>query len=138
MSRNLATSKCEKCFHKFTLSDFRGKPIEFRRYGPYPPVMGCRVDCECGAVYFAYIRTLDKFWDKGSLTSGEWNNGTRDKSVDGRFARETYYGIEDTGCYTIDLSYYDSYNDEEGDGNMDNPSHLCTDNAEDAEWVWEI
>lgn len=137
MSRNLATSKCVKCFHKFTLSDLRGKPIEFRRYGPYPPEMGCRVDCPCGAVYFAFIRMDYKFWPKECLDSGEWKDGSRDKSVDGRFARETHYGAENTGCFTIDLSHYDSFNDEEGDGDMDNPAHLCLDNADDAEWIWD-
>lgn len=46
------------------------------------------------------------------------------------------FGAEETGCFNLDLAYYDSFRDEPGDGDMSKPDHLCEDNAEDVEWVW--
>ena len=62
----------------------RGKPIEFRRYGPYPPHIGTRWDCPtCKTVYFAWWRDA-----------------------------EYVYGRSEIPKFVIDLSYYESFNDE--------------------------
>jgi hypothetical protein len=42
-----------------------------------------------------------------------------------------------TRGFVIDLSYYDSFNDEPGEpSEMENPRYLCLDNAEDIQEVW--
>ncbi len=39
--------------------------------------------------------------------------------------------------FVLDLSYYESFNDEPGDrAEMESPRHLCTDNAEDIQEIW--
>jgi len=167
MSRNLCSSYCVECGHgPVRLSDLRGKPIEFRQYGPYVPVIGCRWDCpDCGTAYFAIWRTKDEFWSRESLQTGAWKDTefiTSDGMVypipeAGRFAVERTYtlgGVErtdvhNTGCFTIDLSYYETYNDEplyddDEDGSQRAairsgdvpPWHLCTGDAKDLQWAW--
>ena len=137
MSRNLGTSKCPNCGYKFTIDDLRGKPIEFRRYSKFTPKMGCRLDCKCGEVYFSYLHYEHTYWSREALLSGDWENKEKYPEFAGKFAAEGFMGPYNTGCFTIDLSYYDSYNDEKGDGDMENPWHLCEDKAEDVEWVWD-
>lgn len=166
MSRNLCTSYCVECGHgPVRLSDLRGKPIEFRRYGDYSPAIGCRWDCpDCGTAYFAIWRDKDEFWSRESLDNGQWKDPEfvlPDGRVfpnheAGKFAVDRTYtlgGVErtevhNTGCFIIDLSYYETYNDEpiydDEDGSKrdairsgaEPPWHLCTDDAENVQWVW--
>jgi hypothetical protein len=112
MSRNLCTSSC--CENTVRLSDLRGRAIEFRRYGNDPPNIGTRWDCPtCQTAYFAIWRDAQY----------SWNPGARSLLSRG---------------FVIDLSYYESFNDEHGDlSRMDNPSHLCLDDAEDIQEIWE-
>lgn len=147
MSRNLCTSSCESCGYTVRLSDLRDKPIEFRKYGPYAPQIGCKFICECGEVYFAIWRHKDGFWDSESLKDGSWKTDVRDA---GKFATEytNHKGevvVEQTGCFVIDLSYYATYNDEKHcdseaekliNNGTDEPWHLCEDNAEEVQWIW--
>lgn len=108
MSRNLTTSSC--CGNILRLSDLRGKPIEFRKYYKYAPRIGTKWTCPtCSTVYFAIWRSYDKY-------SGE---------------------ADEAGRFVIDLSYYESYNDEHHEHiDVDNPAYLCTDNAEENQWIW--
>lgn len=113
MSRNLCTSSC--CGNTVRLSDLRGKPIEFRRYHDAPPAIGTKWTCpDCGTVYFVIWR--DAQW---SIEYGDWVRG-----------------------FVLDLSYYESFNDEhryDDDGNvvgLDEPWYLCQDNAEIRQTVW--
>lgn len=107
MARNLCTSSC--CDNTVRLSDLRGKPIEFRRYGNSPPQIGTRWDCpSCKTAYFVIWR------------DAEWDFHSRD------FARG----------FVLDLSYYESFNDEHSDCNLDSPAYLCLDDAEDTQDVW--
>jgi hypothetical protein len=109
MSRNLCRSIC--CDNIVRLSDLRGKPIEFRRYSDEPPAIGTRWDCPtCDTAYFAWWR--DGVWD--SASGNGWARG-----------------------FVIDLSYYDTFNDEHYPPyRNDDPSCLCLDNAEDRQEVW--
>ena len=91
------------------LSDLRGKPIEFRRYYKEAPHIGTKWTCPvCGADYFAI-----------------WH---RDDQYDG----------PSSSRFTIDLSYYESFNDEHGDPLEpgEKPAYLCEDDAKDAYWHW--
>ena len=110
MSRNLCCSTC--CDNIIRLSDLRGKPIEFRRYSKEPPEIGTRWDCpSCNIAYFAIWRDAEYGY------------------VNGRMER--------TRGFVIDLSYYESFNDEPGEIlEMDDPRHLCVDNAEDIQEIW--
>lgn len=170
MSRNLGKSSCVECnYGPVRITDLAGKPLEFRRYAKFRPEMGVHWDCpDCGTAYFAYIRMYDKFWAQDQLTTGEWKqdyitlpNGTLEKNKHkGKFAYEARTleflrkpgdpatTTMQTGCFVIDLSYYESFNDEPlydrddtglkeaiRDGSSP-PYHLCTDGAEDVQWVW--
>jgi hypothetical protein len=106
MSRNLCTSKC--CGNIVRLSDLRGKSIEFRRHGSYPPKIGTRWDCPtCGTAYF--VIWWNAVYDYRSIASG----------------------------FVLDLAYYESYNDEHDDPiDLENPRFVCLDNAEDVQDVW--
>ena len=137
MSRNLATSSC--CDNIVRLSDLRGKPIEFRRYHQYAPNIGTRWDCPtCGTAYFAIWRETEN---------------SRSIIVNPGNAMCSY---ERASTFTIDLSYYESYNDEHSgiyekgkpyisweqmteeqrQAMLANPGGLCVDDAEEAQWVW--
>ena len=107
MSRNLCQSTC--CENTVRLSDLRGKPIEFRQYFNSPPVIGTRWDCpSCEVAYFAIWRDAQWSWETKRY-----------------------------GNFVIDLSYYESYNDEHGSPEeIDNPSYLCEDNAEEWQDIW--
>jgi hypothetical protein len=107
MSRNLCQSSC--CGNILRLSDLRGKPIEFRRYYKSPPVIGTKWDCPtCKTAYFAWWR------------DAQWQ-----------------YSTTNFTNFVIDLSYYESFNDEPGyPEDMENPRHLCLDNAEDVQDIW--
>lgn len=141
MSRNLCSSYCRTCGYQVKISDLRGKPVEFRQYGRYVPVLGVRFDCSCGQVYFASWRTKHEYWSRETLDSGAWKDrvirfevakvleGSSGSPV---FKRESFeipnahpgkYAIEstrhdgrieaeNTGVFSIDLSYYETYNDE--------------------------
>ena len=112
MSRNLARGRC--CEHTLRLSDFRGKPIEFRRYGKWPPVMGTRWECpSCKTVYFIF-----GVWDRLNAN-------------------------HQPATFMLDMSYYESYNDEhdyspggEDIVGLDKPRNLCLDDAEDVQELW--
>jgi hypothetical protein len=159
MSRNLCTSVCPKCSYTLKLSDVRGKPVEFRRYGKYAPTLGVRFDCECGEVYFVAWRSKDAYWSRESLDSGEWKKpvleyGGRQfpNQHQGKFAFETpafmdpdRVLVQNTGVFTLDLSHYETYDDEPMEDGPEKtaiqrseqqPWHLCTDDAEDTQWVW--
>lgn len=48
------------------------------------------------------------------------------------------WDAKEYGNFVIDLSYYESYDDEPGSlEEIDNPRHLCVDNAEEWQNVWE-
>ena len=151
MSRNLCTSSCINCGYTVRLSDIRDKPIEFRKYGPYTPQIGCKFICNCGEVYFAIWRVQDTFWDQESLDDGSWKSEHQYKYKEtGRFAREisNHNGepvVEQTGCFTIDLSHYATYNDEKISNSdleqqihsgLAKPWHICEDDALDSQWEW--
>jgi hypothetical protein len=110
LSRNLAASGC--CGVTVQLADIRGKPIEFRRYYEEAPRLGTKWTCpHCRTDYFVIWHRFENFTGRGGMG-------------DSRF--------------TLDLSYYGSYNDERGDPLMsgERPRHLCEDNAEDVYWHW--
>ncbi|MEG4149477.1 hypothetical protein [Microcoleus sp. Pol12B5] len=110
MSRNLCRSTC--CDNIVRLSDLRGKPIEFRRVHTDPPNIGTRWNCPtCGTAYFAIWR------------DAKWHfNGSKMALARG---------------FVIDLSYYESFNDEPGElSELENPRHLCLDEAEDIQEIW--
>ena len=151
MSRNLCTSSCPKCNYTVKLSDLRGKPIEFRQYFNSSPVLGCRFDCECGEAYFAIWRYDYNFWGEEMIhQSGEefltFPGGTVVKNDNkDRFVRESGGRKFETGHFTIDLSYYESYNDEtmsDEDVRAEilsgerEPSFLCLDDAEDYQYLY--
>lgn len=159
MSRNLASSVCPKCGYTLRLSDVRGKPVEFRRYGRYAPVIGVRFDCGCGEVYFVSWREQHSFWSRESLDNGQWKEpvyefrGMEFQNLQqGKFAFETpdfrdrsKLVAHNTGVFTLDLSHYETYDDEPMEDGPEktaihrseqHPWHLCTDNAEDTQWVW--
>lgn len=105
MARNLCRSSC--CDVVAHLGDMRGKPVEFRRYADGQVFIGVRWNCpRCDTAYFL-------FW--------------RDTSDDA-------YGQPYRPRFTLDLSYYESFNDEHGD--PDHVGCLCLDDAEDIQWVW--
>lgn len=110
MSRNLCRSTC--CDNTVRLSDLMGKPIEFRRIGTDPPYIGTRWDCPtCGTAYFTIWR------------DAQWGY------VNGK--------MQVVRGFVIDLSYYESFNDEPGDpSEIENPRHLCLDDASDFQEVW--
>lgn len=124
MSRNLCRDDCVQCGYTFTLADFRGKPLEFRKYYRYNPTWGVKLVCpDCGKVYFGWIRYDDKFWskpedalkDRLGYGGDSWPNENKDKFVIECVDHKGQKCLQDIGYYTIDLSYYESYNDE-GDG----------------------
>ncbi len=107
MSRNLCTSSC--CNTTVRLEDLVGKPIEFRQYGDNPPVIGTRWDCpECGTAYFVIWR--DAKW---SFELGKYVRG-----------------------FVLDLSYYESFNDEHSDRSLDDPAYLYTSDIKNFQEVW--
>lgn len=146
MSTNLATSRCPECKYQVRLSDVRGKPLEIRQSGRYAPHFGVRFDCGCGEVYFVMLRRSDTYWDQETLRSGEWkrpelrmpNGQVFPNREAGKFAFEDGFGhTENTGTFTLDLSYYGSFNDEKDDWkDGEKPHGLCEDNAEATEWAW--
>lgn len=106
MARNLCTSQC--CNTIVRLSDLRDKPIEFRRYPGDVVHIGTRWVCpECGTVYFAFWRDRSEY-----SIMGVW-----------------------TPKFVIDLSYYESFNDEHGDDPAER-RHMCLNDATDIQWVW--
>lgn len=162
MSRNLCSSSCPHCGRVVRLADIRGKPAEFRRYGPYAPVLGFKWQCDCGVYYFVIWRSNHEFWGREGLAHADdpemppqytGPGGARiPNRHQGRFYFEQPGFSEDastiryeTGTFTLDLSYYETYNDEpmwdpvaqdaihEG---IKEPHHLCTDNAEDVQVEW--
>lgn len=131
MSRNLCRDTCF-CDYQFTIADFVGKPIEFRQYGRYSPCLGCKLICpQCGKVFFGYIRYGDHYWDEPKKAFEKRNFdgiGTIPNRHYGKFARKVKCGSRETyehlGYYQIDLSYYETYNDE-GEGiDTDKPAYL--------------
>lgn len=107
MSRNLCRSHC--CGNIVRLSDLRGKPIEFRRFNHEPPHIGTRWDCPtCAIAYFVIWR------------DAQWQ-----------------YSLRKFSNFVLDLSFYESFNDEPGlKEYIDNPRHLCLDDEEDVQDVW--
>lgn len=102
MSRSLLTSTC--CGNIVRLADLRGQPIEFRRYGTEPIALGTKWICpSCTTTYFAW-----------------WNDAIWQGGYD-----------EPTPKFAIDLSYYETFDDELASEPVDEPLYLCLDNAED-------
>jgi hypothetical protein len=118
-----------------------------------------RFDCKCGEVYFVSWVENDSYWSRGALDSGSWKEPTYvfqgktfKNEAQGRFAFETPDWrdksktlAQNTGCFTLDLSHYETYNDEPMDDGPEkaaiqngeqSPRYLCTDDAEDVQWVW--
>jgi len=135
VSRNLCTDTCQCGDHRFTLGEFRDKPVEFRQYGDYSPLMGAKLICpKCERVYFAWVTYRDKFWSDPSDAFAEYldyPNGQRVRNKNqGKFVRRAFTAAggeprwEDTGYYRIDLSYYETYNDEGVGEDTDKPRHL--------------
>lgn len=137
MSRNLCTSTCPDCGeHTVKLTDILGKPLEARRYGPYAPAFGARWDCPCGVAYFVIIRQGDAFWSSTWDAHNSVDFGGRVNPQRGRFVHKYEDGHEEqTGYFVLDLSYYESYNDEHG-ADLNERRHLLEDDAEDVQWVW--
>lgn len=143
MSRIMPTSTCPECGYVFRLEDLRGKPIEFRRYSRFAPHIGCKVTCRCGIDYFVSWRRDWKYWSDQAVLDGSFDEETYEgfpNAEKGKFARKVlrpFSGeevVEHLGYFTLSLSYYGSFNDEPG-GSSEDPWHLCTDNAEDSQWV---
>lgn len=106
MSRNLLRSSC--CGNIVRLAHLRGQPIEFRRYAKDPVVIGCKWTCpSCTTNYFAMWR--DAIWIGGY--------------------------DEETPKFAIDLSYYETFNDEYALSPVEDPWHLCLDDAQDNQKV---
>lgn len=102
MSRNLLSSSC--CGNIVRLADLRGQPIEFRRYGSEPVAIGTKWVCpSCRTAYFAW-----------------WNDAVWKGGYD-----------EPTPKFAIDLSYYETFNDELALERVGEPLHLCLSNADD-------
>lgn len=148
MSRNLCQDNC-KCGYVFGIKDFIGKPIEFRKYYDYAPHMGTKLVCpDCGTVYFGWMRQDYEFWgssqeDRQRAFNDEnvYGNGLVFPNHEkGKFVKKTinpFSGeehIESLGYYQIDLSYYESFNDEGVGEDTDNPAHLCTKDDERTRW----
>ena len=139
MSRNLCTSTCPDCPGKYTvtLMDIIGKPLEARRYGPYAPSFGTKWTCPgCRTAYFVIIRQGDKFWASTWDAHNAVDFGGNPNPNRGRFVHKYPDGHEEqTGYFVLDLSYYESFNDEHGP-DPDERRHLLEDDAEDVQWVW--
>lgn len=102
MSRNLLQSSC--CGNILRLVDLRGQAIQFRRYTKEPVVIGCKWTCPtCHTNYFA--RWQDVVWTGGY--------------------------DEETPKFAIDLSYYETFNDECARSPVEDPWYLCLDDALD-------
>lgn len=145
MSRNLCKDSCD-CGYVFGLNDFTGKTVEFRKYYDYAPHMGVKLPCpKCDKVYFGYIREGFDYWgDNEKAFVDEFNvNGQKiPNKQKGKFVKKqkTEDGddlIMSLGYYQIDLSYYESYNDEGEGVDTDNPAYLCTEDDEKTRWYQE-
>jgi hypothetical protein len=96
MSRNICEDTCS-CGYQFGIPDFVGKPIEFRQYSNDAPVAGVKLPCPtCDIVYFGWY-----------------------------YYREPNELNDYKGRYNIDLSFYESFNDEGSGENVENPAYLC-------------
>ena len=146
MSRNLTQDNCD-CGYVFGIHDFVGQPVEFRKYFDYAPQMGTKLTCpECGIVYFGYIRQGHDFWgeekerafeDSFNVGGHSWDNDNKGKfvkKVTSLGGNERIERIESLGYYQIDLSYYESYNDEGAGIDTEYPAHLCVEDDEQTRW----
>lgn len=149
MASNLARSGC--CGNVVRLADLRGRPIEFRRSGPYAPQIGTRWDCPaCDTAYFAFWRSYDRYWGEAERadSEGTWIGEQFHPNTErGRFVTETSSPLtgerrlEETGCFVIDLAYYATGRDEAYGEDLTHtsgrePGRLCTDDAADVQWIW--
>jgi len=147
MSRNLCQDNCD-CGYVFGIKDFIGQPIEFRKYYDYAPQMGTKLTCpECKKVYFGWIRKGHDFWgtsqaDRCKSVQDELiypNHEPIKNHQKGKFVKvsENLDGkpyFEDLGYYQIDISYYESYNDEGIGKDDDDPAHLCKEDDDRTRW----
>lgn len=139
MSRNLCRSHC--CDNTVRLSDMRGKPIEFRRYGSYAPHIGCRWDCPtCGTAYFAWWRDGDAYPSPPSfvIDLAYYESFNDEHDVDENKMAELL-GLDRTTCSWNDL--YKAWDEKFPNrslpiANLDKPRHLCVDDAEGVQQVW--
>jgi len=137
MSRNLCTDRC--CGVIVRLEDLAGKPLEFRKYHDYRPVVGTKWTCpKCNKVYFVIIRTRDTVWgedlkdqfdhDKIAFCHGRHVHDNHNK---GKFAKRYKDGqVHELGSYEFDLSYYESFNDEGEGVESEDPQYLCVEDDE--------
>jgi hypothetical protein len=143
MSRNLTQDNCD-CGYVFGIHDFVGRPVEFRKYFDYAPQMGTKLTCPmCGIVYFGYIRQGHDYWgenkevaftDELDICGQIWENKEKGKFVKRVTDLKGKERIESLGYYQIDLSYYESYNDEGVGVDTVTPSHLCVSDDEQTRW----
>ena len=146
MSRNLCKDQC--CGVKIKLADLVGKPLEFRKYYDYAPTPGVKWQCpECKRFFFVQIRTGHDYWGVDQEHRGRFDKDVLDypngqsfkNDQKGKFAKRTtdHKGQEyvaDLGYYQLDMSFYESYNDE-GDGtDTDDPAYICKKDDERTRW----
>lgn len=146
MSSNLNRDKCD-CGYQFNLSDFRGKPVEFRQSGDYCPQMGVKLVCpKCDKVYFGWIDRDHSYWgddtkhqfDKEYINIG--HGYVLENRHVGKFAKRVLNPLDDKECvvdlgsYRIDLSYYETHSDEGQGIDTDNPSDLFTKCGHELTW----
>jgi hypothetical protein len=149
MASNLCSSFCVECGRKPLLAELSGKPVEFRRTGRYAPAMGVRWDCpDCETAYFVYYRQKDNFWSDVEHAFEEYVLGDPryPNSEKGKFVQTDSTGrVYQTGCYTIDLAYYETGRDEPMRPGPEKaeilagtrpPWRLLEGEAEECEWVW--
>lgn len=153
MSRNLATSTCVDCDNTtpVRLTDLIGEPIEFRALGNSPPEMGTKWNCpQCDRAYFVIWRPAQ--WDHNkTVTEENWDEIQQDPHMSqlmGQFDSyedfKKHYGVPmnaNSGAeywsagFVLDLSYYESYNDEPG-SDPDERRGLVTGDMTTWQWVW--
>ncbi|MDH5523120.1 MAG: hypothetical protein OEY01_03870 [Desulfobulbaceae bacterium] len=153
MAINLATSSC--CNHTVRLSDIQGKPLEIRQHGQEAPHFGTRWDCpSCGVAYFVIISREHTFWSnpedalkeyiqlpQGSYIPNKNKGRYILQASDDPDGKPRYYN---SGVFTLDLSYYESFRDEPGSpeftravlSGKTKPSKLLEGDAEDKQLIY--
>jgi hypothetical protein len=105
--------------------------------------MGVKLICpNCGKVYFGWIRSGFDFWnnkkdafnDEVCYGGKSFVNEEKGKFVKKYIDSKGNECFTDLGYYQIDLSYYETFNDE-GEGiDSKTPSYLCTEDDERTRW----
>ena len=121
--RSINRSFC--CNNAVTLSDIIGKPLEIRSYNGRAPHIGVRWICpDCNVDYFVIWLREDRFWDniKDSQESILYDNLGQPyyNEYVNRFVQRRNGELEDTGSFSLVLSYYNKLWEEEGWESFDN------------------